>query len=648
MDSKLLLFLVFFPILTSFLVYPLERLGRGPIDLAVRLVTALELAGAFFLLSGTFFISVPGLCGLGFQFTSGSLRSMLAIITAFMWTMTALASKEYFSHSEKNGRFYLFYLMTLGSLIGVFLAADLYTLFIFFEIMSFTSYVWVAQCETPQALQAAKTYLAVAVFGGMSLLVGLLLLDHLLGTLRIDQLAQAAEALVADEKTELLAAGIFCLIGFGAKAGVFPLHIWLPKAHPVAPAPASALLSGILTKSGVFGILIICSNLYTHYRNWNLALLLLSLITMFLGAVLALFSVDLKRTLACSSMSQIGFILLGIAMQGFLAEENTLASWGTILHILNHSMIKLVLFIAAGVIYRGAHSLDLSQLHGWGKNKPWLKLGFFIGAASICGLPLTSGYASKTLLHESIVEYIHLLAEEGISSGLFHAAEWVFLATGGLTIAYMAKLFISIFVESGTIGHEDHKEPSMAPTTAISLLCPALFLTVLGLTPSLTMENIASWAGEFLHTHHLEEPFHFYTLVNLEGAAISIVVGATVYLLLVRTRLRIRQDGRILYPDLWPKKLDLELLVFRPIIRGLCFIGAFFARLAATAGDIIVLVGEKLLFLRAPGIFEPKKNENFGSYIKKPRYSIVTQTFSFDLMLSGLGLIVTLLYVLFR
>lgn len=648
MDSKLLLFLVFFPILASLFVYLLERMGRGLMDQAVRLVTALEFGGALLLLSGASSASVPGLCGLGLQFTSGSLRSMLTVITAFMWMMTALASKEYFSHSENNGRFYLFYLMTLGALAGVFLAADLYTLFIFFEIMSFTSYVWVAQCETPQALQAGKTYLAVAVFGGMSLLVGILLLNHLFGTLRIDLLAEAAGTLAADENPELLAAGIFCLIGFGAKAGVFPLHIWLPKAHPVAPAPASALLSGILTKTGVFGILIICSNLFVRHGSWNLAILLLALITMFLGAVLALFSVDLKRTLACSSMSQIGFILLGVAMQGFLAEENTLASWGTILHVLNHSMIKLVLFLAAGVIYRGAHSLDLSRLSGWGKDKPWLKLTFFIGAASICGFPFTSGYTSKTLLHESIVEYIYLLTEEGASTSLFHTAEWVFLITGGLTIAYMTKLFVSIFMEAGEIGSDAHPGSYMTLPTVVSLSCPALILAVLGLTPSLTMERIAVWAGVFLHTHELAEPFRFYSLVNLEGAAISIAVGAAVYLLIVRTRLRIKRDGRILYPNLWPEKLDLELLIFRPVIRGLCFVGAFFARIAATAGDIIVLVGEKLLFLRAPGIFEPKKNENFGSYSKKPRYSIVTQTFSFDLMLSGLGLIVTLLYVLLR
>ena len=136
---------------------------------------------------------------------------------------------------------------------------------------------------------------------------------------------------------------------------MFPLHIWLPKAHPVAPAPASALLSGILTKSGVFGILVIARNLFRADVAWGDAVLFLGVVTMVLGAVLAVFSVDLKRTLACSSMSQIGFILVGVAMQGLLSGENALAAWGTILHMLNHSLIKLVLFVAAGVVYMGTN-----------------------------------------------------------------------------------------------------------------------------------------------------------------------------------------------------------------------------------------------------------------------------------------------------
>ena len=140
-------------------------------------------------------------------------------------------------------------------------------------------------------------------------------------------------------------------VGCAATAGLYPLHIWLPKAHPVAPAPASALLSGILTKSGVFGMIVICSSLMPGNEAFGNALLVLAVITMFLGALLALFSVDLKRTLACSSMSQIGFITVGLCMMVLLGEHGSLSSYGVVMHMMNHSLIKLVLFMAAGVIY---------------------------------------------------------------------------------------------------------------------------------------------------------------------------------------------------------------------------------------------------------------------------------------------------------
>ena len=175
------------------------------------------------------------------------------------------------------------------------------------------------------------------------------MLYHTLGTLEIGALGAAADGCA--QKGTLYAAGACMLVGFGAKAGAFPLHIWLPKAHPVAPAPASALLSGILTKTGVYGMLILSCRLFPGDGGWGMLMLVLGVVTMTLGAVLAVFSLDLKRTLACSSMSQIGFILVGVGMQGLLGEENTLAAHGTLLHMVNHSLIKLVLFMAAGADY---------------------------------------------------------------------------------------------------------------------------------------------------------------------------------------------------------------------------------------------------------------------------------------------------------
>jgi hydrogenase-4 component B len=571
----------------------------------------------------------------------------MALLAAFLWTMTSMPCQPYFEGTEHVNRFYLFWILTLGALMGVFLADDLFTLFVFFEVMSFTSYVWVAWPETPGALRASQTYLAIAVVGGMVLLVGLFLLWQLFGTLQFDELAALAAALPAEQRPRLLAAGLCCLTGFGAKAGMFPLHIWLPKAHPVAPAPASALLSGILTKSGIFGVLVVARYLLWNDGSWNAVILSFGTVTMVLGAVLALFSVDLKRTLACSSMSQIGFILIGVAMQGYLGADNALAAWGTVLHVLNHSLIKLVLFIAAGVIYIGNHhQLDLNEIRGWGRNKPWLKTVFFIGAASIAGVPGFSGYVSKTLLHESIVEYIQELAHMGVSTVPFRAVEWLFLLSGGLTAAYMTKLFVCIFVEPRPADHLLGVQEYMSHPTRTALTVATVVMAVLGLTPNFTMEPLAAWAGEFLLAGN-GHSVHYFAWSNLQGACVSLAIGGAVYLLVVRTVLRRHTAEGIVYPDLWPRWLDLEDLVYRPALRLLSFLGAVCARTAASLGEWLILLGEKLLFTRAPGVFVPKKTENFGAYAKEPRRMLVTETFSFDLLVAGTGLVATLLYMLF-
>ncbi len=649
MRTFLILFLILFPFAAAYPIYPLRRRNRHYRDVYVRVIAAVELAvslGLLFTPGKTAVLS--RIMGLGMQFQAGSLSTLMAVLSAFLWLMTALSSREYFANTEHCNRYYFFWLLTLGALMGVFLAADLFTLFVFFEIMSFTSFAWVAQSEEPIALRAAQTYLAISVFGGMALLVGLLLLYQMLGTLAFDRLPGLVAALDARQHTRLLVAGLLCLTGFGAKAGLVPLHIWLPKAHPVAPAPASALLSGILTKSGVFGILVVSRYLFFSGQEWNTVVLWLGTATMVLGAVLALLAVDLKRILACSSMSQIGFIAIGVAMQGFLGEENALAAWGTVLHMLNHALIKLVLFVAAGVVYMGTHSLNLNDIRGWGRNKPLLKTMFFIGAASIAGVPFFSGYVSKTLLHESLVEMIRELSAHGADTTAFETVEWLFLISGGLTVAYMTKLYVALFIDPRADNQRFTAREYMTPATRFALSLGAVALAVFGLFPQLTMEPLAQWAGRFLQAGPGHGTIHYLAWENLEGALISLGIGVVVYVVVVRVLLMRWEGEREVYASVWPTKLDLEDLVYRPVLRALSFVGATCARAIASVGDLIVLAGEKLLFLRAPGVFVPKRNENFGVYIRRPKRFLIGETFAFDLTLAGIGLIGALVYILLR
>ena len=616
---------------------------------------------------------LEGICGMGLHFSMDGFRGIYAVVAGFMWMMTIVFSREYFRHYRNRNRYYLFQLVTLGATVGVFLSADLYTTFLFFEIMSFTSYVWVAQDERKESLRAAQTYLAVAVIGGMVLLMGLFLLYTSVGTLETGALYEACQSY--PDKRLLYIAGGCLLFGFGAKAGAFPLHIWLPKAHPVAPAPASALLSGILTKAGVYGILVVSCYMFYGDEKWGSLILALGVVTMFGGAVLAVFSVDLKRTLACSSMSQIGFILVGTGMQCLLGEENGLAVHGTFLHMMNHSLIKLVLFMAAGVVFMNTHQLNLNEIRGFGRKKPFLNLAFLMGALGIGGIPFWNGYISKTLLHESIIEYS--------KAPVCVFVEWMFLISGGLTVAYMLKLYVSVFWEKNAdparqaefdgMGKHYINKQSMA---AIGV--SAAVLPVLGMTPVKTMEALAGAAQGFMRMEGEAHIPHFFSMECLKGGLISIAIGALVYLLVIRrVFLRKKEGGASTYVDAWPKWLDLENLVYRPLIQGvLPFIGIFVCRIGDSLVDGLVVALRKTLYrdrkipyrtgslpkvdtaigkLLDQGAAYLKKQEENVSYRRKlgiralerkESRDMIRYSLSYGLQLAGIGMILILVYLL--
>jgi len=562
--------MVFFPIAAAFLSYLLGRKTKTGRDLFVRFAVGIEFVLSLLLFAlgsgkADVLVQVPGVCGFGLTFTVDGFRSIYAAIAALMWLVTTLLSPEYFAHYRNRNRYYLFLLITLGATEAVFLSADLYTTFVFFEIMSLCSYVWVAQDEKEGSLRAGATYLAVAVIGGMVLLMGIFLLYQEAGTLMIAELAAATAG------KALWPAALCMFVGFAGKAGAYPIHIWLPKAHPVAPAPASALLSGILTKTGIFGILVISCKMMLHEAAWGAFVLIIGVITMFLGALLALFSVNFKRTLACSSVSQIGFILVGVGMLVLLGEENTLAVRGTFLHMVNHSIFKLILFLVAAVVYQNTHKLDLNDIRGFGRKKPGLCFCYLMGALGIGGIPGWSGYVSKTLLHESIVEYIHAMEGGHLHTAFFtvgsmKAIEWIFLISGGLTVAYMCKLFVAVFLEenrdSAVQKRYDAGKPYWTCVSAAALMAVASLIPVLGMLPSQTMDRLADLAQGFLGVHHAGHAVHYFAWVNLKGSVISIAIGAVLYLAVVRRWMM--ADG--VYVNRWPEWLDLEEKLYRPLL----------------------------------------------------------------------------------
>ncbi|MCD7843654.1 MAG: complex I subunit 5 family protein [Clostridiales bacterium] len=607
--NPILLLLVLGPMAAGIVSYLIGRRNKALRDGFAIAVTSAEAVVMLLLvlMGGEVSLSVPGVCGMGLSFQMDGFRGIFATVTAYMWMMTTIFSREYLAHSRNRNRYYLFLLMTFGATMGVFLSDDLFTTFVFFELMSMASYVTVIHDEKPETLYAGGVYLAVAVIGGLVALMGIFMLYSVTGTLQLSELLAACQAAFPGNEVWFYVLGGCILFGFGAKAGMYPLHVWLPMAHPVAPAPASALLSGIITKSGIFGVLVLCTRIFAENAYWGFVILLLGVVTMLLGGLLAIFSLDLKRTLACSSMSQLGFIFVGMGMMDLLGEENALAVRGTLLHMFNHSNLKLVLFMAAGVVVMNIHKLDLNDIRGFGRKKPLLCYVFLMGSLGIGGIPLFNGYISKTLIHESIVEYIELL-EEGHSvvsfaaansATLFHVIEWLFIITGAMTVAYMTKLFVVLFVEKNRdrqvqASFEANTHYCNKATAAV-LAVSATVLPILGVLPYQTLNKIADLGQGFLNGVSPEHAVNYFSLTNLKGGLYSIVIGAAIYLLVIRLGMRVKQPDRTyVYVNRWPKHLDLLELVYRPLVLGLLpTVAGFLCRCLDYVLDGLVLLGRK-------------------------------------------------------
>ena len=639
-------FLVFWPMIGAICSYLIGRKNKKARDYFANFVTIVEFlvaASAIFILNGhgghevaeavhdahaahdahgghgfgpesIYFTLMPfGHDRLYFQMDG--FRYIYGVITTFMWMCTTIFSREYFAHYRNRNRYYLFMLLTEGATVAVFLSGDVLTLFTFFEVMAFTSYVMVIHDEKAGAQRASETYTYLNVFGGLVTLMGIFILYTTIGTLEIDKIKDLC-ATVENRGMLYWAAGLM-IVGFGGKSGMFPLHVWLPKAHPVAPAPASALLSGVLTKTGVYGIIIISCHILFGDWVWGCVLLGIAVITMFGGAFLALFSVDLKRTLACSSMSQIGFILTAISMQCVLMSQEITQEFhfyaveGAILHMMNHSLIKLCLFMAAGVVYMNLHKLNLNDVRGFGYRKPLLKFIFGMGVLAIIGMPFWSGYISKTLIHESIVERIFMYHDHCFESYMFRIVEAIFTLTGGLTTAYMTKIYIAVFWEENAY-HQDQMDASngkyMNKVSATVLTICSLILPFFGMTCYNTMIKISEFGSGFMNMTGHPHVVPFFEWACIKGAVASLAIGAIIYIFIVRVLLMDKdENGKKVYIDAWPKVVDIEDRIYRPLVcQVLPFIGAFLTRAIGSIVEVIGRFGYKL-YWKFANFYMPRK-----------------------------------------
>ena len=327
-----------------------------------------------------------------------------------------------------------------------------------------------------EAVAAGIKYLIYSVFGASAALLGIFFLMHYGTSLSFTTGGVLDMAKVAGNENLLRAIVFVMLLGFSVKAGMFPMHAWLPTAHPVAPAPASAVLSGVITKMGVLGVIRVLFYLVGPEfirGSWvQNAFMVLTLITVFMGSLLALREKALKKRLAYSSVSQVSYILFG------LSTLSPLGFIGSILHIVSHSFIKNTLFMSAGAIIHETGKTRADELTGIGKVMPKVMIVFTIVSLGLIGIPPTGGFISKWYL-----------AEGALTLG--NAASWmgpaVLLCSALMTAGYLLTISIRGFFPGEKAVIEGHRAPK---AMWIPMLVLALLSVLAGLFPNVLISFI--------------------------------------------------------------------------------------------------------------------------------------------------------------
>ena len=377
--------IIFIPIIGGLLTVALklEDRIRDRFVLAVTVLTEILVLFLYTFLrdTGVVVLQYPKLLPpFGISFRIDWLSVVLVTIDSSIWLLATIYSFDYIKPSKNINRYHAFTLITLGATLGTLLAGDLVTLFLFFELMSFSSYVLVIHEGDPQAMRAGFLYLIMTIGGGLAFLFGVLAVYQMTGTV-----AFTAGGFLTSSSALSLGAFIGFLIGFGMKAGMFPLHVWLPEAHPVAPSPSSALLSGVMLKIGAFGLLRVIFNVYEFQFlkevGWINYLLVAAILTILLGSIFAIMQKNLKRRLAYSSVAQMGYILLGMAL---LSEQ---ALIGDVFHIFTHAIMKSCLFLVSGTMILLTGKTEIDDFKGIGRRMPISMACFTMAFLSMIGVP---------------------------------------------------------------------------------------------------------------------------------------------------------------------------------------------------------------------------------------------------------------------
>lgn len=395
-----MIFTITFPFICGLLMPLFKKFNNRKVKMAV--VISLQAVTTLFSLITVFGKDVSTKSfvftdNLTLGFTADSVAKFFCAIVTIAWLLVTVYASVYMKHEKSEERFFLFSFLTEGAMLGAAFSNSLVSMYVFYELVTLFSMPLVLHSLSRESVSAAKKYLYYSIAGAFMALFGI----FIMGT-NADSLSFVAGG-HSTQVTPLVLATVFAMcLGFGAKAGLFPLHGWLPTAHPVAPAPASALLSGVIAKAGVLAIIrtvfftIGADNLS---GTWvQTALLILALLTVLMGSMMAYREKIFKKRLAYSTVSQISYVFCGL----FLFNEAGVD--GALWQIVFHAVVKVGLFLCAGAVIFLYGKTKIEELNGIGKKMPITFTCFTILSLSLIGIPPTGGFFSKWELATASLE----------------------------------------------------------------------------------------------------------------------------------------------------------------------------------------------------------------------------------------------------
>ena len=484
---------------------------------------------------------VPMALQIAWNMPGGSLSFGLDGLSAFFCLpillvspLAALYGCAYLAHEKKPlGPASFFYNVLTASMLLLLAARNGLLFLVIWELMAISSFFLVVfDDEHAHVRQAGWTYLIAAHIGTGALLVLFALLGKQANSLDFDLMAKAA--LSPTMATILF---VLAVVGFGTKAGFIPLHVWLPEAHPAAPSHVSALMSGVMIKTGIYGLLRTLTLLGAPSAAWGWTLVIIGLVSGILGVAFALAQHDLKRLLAYHSVENIGIIALGIGAGLLGLSWNqpalvVLGFGGGILHVLNHAVFKSLLFLGAGAVVHSTGTRDIDHLGGLIKSMRWTAVTFVIASAAISGLPPFNGFVSEFLIYVAAFSGVRAGAPETVILAIAIGAGLAMI--GGLAAACFAKAFGVVFLGEPRSSHATHAEEVGAamrwPMVVLAAACLGMGLLAPAVV-KMVLPAVHVMAGATLPAEPVATAIGSLTgVVQVSAALLLLVIG----LLLIR------------------------------------------------------------------------------------------------------------------